>query len=237
MDDLVTALHARISAHTDFLLQADPFCYTEQKHLTEGSSERVYWHYGYMMACKDIAQQIVGLQRQLEQAREENKAALDAMTRVCTPEQINAITGAMLAARSPRGEMSKTITFTVLGQPQPQGSVRAFMVGGKPHLTSDNAKMKPWRQMVGVMALAERPTQDVWAPKHAPVRVRLAFFLKAPAKKRLLPAVKPDLDKLCRAALDSMTGILWVDDGQVVELYARKLYGIPARTDIEVEAI
>jgi hypothetical protein len=26
----------------------------EQKHLYEGSSERVYWHYGYAMALRDI---------------------------------------------------------------------------------------------------------------------------------------------------------------------------------------
>lgn len=28
-------------------------CHESQKHLDEGSAERVYWHYGYMMAMTD----------------------------------------------------------------------------------------------------------------------------------------------------------------------------------------
>jgi hypothetical protein len=27
---------------------------TEQRHLDEGSQERVYWHYGYLVALKDM---------------------------------------------------------------------------------------------------------------------------------------------------------------------------------------
>lgn len=28
-------------------------CKKKQSHLVEGTEERVYWHYGYMMALKD----------------------------------------------------------------------------------------------------------------------------------------------------------------------------------------
>ncbi len=38
---------------------------------------------------------------------------------------------------------------------------------------------------------------------------------------------RPDLDKLCRACLDSLTGIVWRDDAQVVRLEASKDYGAP----------
>jgi hypothetical protein len=31
-----------------------PECQCEQKHLDEGSQERVYWHYGYMVALRDV---------------------------------------------------------------------------------------------------------------------------------------------------------------------------------------
>jgi hypothetical protein len=31
-----------------------PKCFSEQKHLEEGSTERVYWHYGYMVALRDV---------------------------------------------------------------------------------------------------------------------------------------------------------------------------------------
>ena len=71
--------------------------------------------------------------------------------------------------------MPEKISFTVLGRAEPQGSVRAFMIAGKPRLTSDNKKMKPWRQQVGFMALSARPTNDVWAGQHVPVEVTYRF--------------------------------------------------------------
>ncbi len=29
-------------------------CFTEQKHLDEGSAERAYWHHGYLSALRDM---------------------------------------------------------------------------------------------------------------------------------------------------------------------------------------
>jgi Holliday junction resolvase RusA-like endonuclease len=43
--------------------------------------------------------------------------------------------------------------------------------------------------------------------------------------KRLHPTVPPDLDKLIRAVLDAMTAIAYLDDGQVTEINAVKVYG------------
>jgi Holliday junction resolvase RusA-like endonuclease len=43
--------------------------------------------------------------------------------------------------------------------------------------------------------------------------------------KRLHPTVAPDLDKLIRAALDAMTAVAYLDDGQVTEINAMKVYG------------
>jgi Holliday junction resolvase RusA-like endonuclease len=43
--------------------------------------------------------------------------------------------------------------------------------------------------------------------------------------KRLHPTVAPDLDKLIRAALDAMTAVAYLDDGQVTEITAMKVYG------------
>ena len=30
-----------------------PSCFSEQLHLNDGSTERAYWHYGYMVALTD----------------------------------------------------------------------------------------------------------------------------------------------------------------------------------------
>lgn len=45
-------IRRRIKAHREFL-KNDP-CYEEQKHLDSGTRERVYWHYGYMVALLDL---------------------------------------------------------------------------------------------------------------------------------------------------------------------------------------
>lgn len=134
--------------------------------------------------------------------------------------------------------MSDRIEFVVLGKPEPQGSIRAFMVGGKPRLTSDNSKLKPWRQQVGMTALSLRG--DFFASRNQPVKLMVTFYLKPPQKLpkgRTGPTAKPDIDKLIRSVSDALTAILWADDAQVVEIHAHKVYGTPEATKISVEVI
>lgn len=35
-----------------------PRCPSEQRHLDEGTQERAYWHYGYLMALRDMQSSI-----------------------------------------------------------------------------------------------------------------------------------------------------------------------------------
>lgn len=42
-------LDDRIKGLKDWLIEQDPNCFKEQKHLDEGSPERIYWHYGELM--------------------------------------------------------------------------------------------------------------------------------------------------------------------------------------------
>ena len=56
---------------------------------------------------------------------------------------------------------------------------------------------------------------------------RLPEPQRLPRRRRAWPDRRPDLDKLCRACLDSLTGIVWRDDTQVVHLEASKDYGAP----------
>lgn len=130
--------------------------------------------------------------------------------------------------------------FIVYVHPQPQGSAKAFVRGRHAVITSDNVKLKPYRNEVTAVVL--RACNDALAviplaPKHAPVRLTLDFFfsrLPSIPKKRLDVVVKPDIDKLARATLDALTGVLFVDDAQVVHLEARKHYGSPERVEIGV---
>lgn len=51
----------------------------------------------------------------------------------------------------------------------------------------------------------------------------------------VMPAVRPDIDKLARAILDGLTGTVWRDDSQVVALSSvAKVYGEPERLECAV---
>jgi crossover junction endodeoxyribonuclease RusA len=135
--------------------------------------------------------------------------------------------------------------FTVYVRPQPQGSARAFVRNGHAAVTSANAKLKPYRHTVTAVvrqACLDEGLSLPLAPKHVPVGVGMEFFFERPAsipKKRVEMVVKPDLDKLIRATLDSLTGVLFHDDAQVVALtpHPTKQYGSPERVEITITAL
>lgn len=47
-------LDDRIEGLKDWLIEQAPACFKEQKHLDEGSPERIYWHYGELMTLIDL---------------------------------------------------------------------------------------------------------------------------------------------------------------------------------------
>lgn len=112
----------------------------------------------------------------------------------------------------------------VRGIPAPKGSLRAFNnpKTGIPIVTEGRTKpSKTWQ------AAVQFTVQEHWPdpPLEGPVRVWLSFVLPRPKSvKRAHPFVKPDIDKLARAVLDGMTGIVFRDDAQVVSLQANKAY-------------
>ena len=142
------------------------------------------------------------------------------------------------------------VFFIVLGKVEPQGSIRAFPLPAKPgavdqrpkiRLTSTNAKVKPWRQQIGWTAVvAAREAGFELQPQEVPIRIDFIFYLDRPKstkKSRTWPTVKPDYDKLARAATDALTGILWVDDCQICQSTIQKRYGSPARAEFTVRTL
>lgn len=143
------------------------------------------------------------------------------------------------------------IRFVAYGLPQPGGSKRAFPIkrtGGSlgVRVTDDNSKAKDWRSAVAWAARAAHkgPLLD------GPLIVEMRFYrprpkghYKASERARGLnaagvaspyPTTKPDVLKLARAAEDALTGVLWTDDARTVTLVASKLWGEPARVEIEI---
>ena len=113
----------------------------------------------------------------------------------------------------------------IYGDPAPQGSKRVF--NGRVVEASGN-KLKVWRKAIAAAC------QDKVTEEHSlllgPVRVEVEFYLPRPVsvtiKKRPLPIVPPDLDKLLRGLLDGIgqSEVIWGDDSQVVQIDAVKLY-------------
>lgn len=112
------------------------------------------------------------------------------------------------------------IAFAVPGKPVSQGSMRSPRAGVVLH--DKLGELKAWRQIVGLKAL-----QAYHGPVHdGPVQVGLDFAFRTPRKHRgkTLKHTQPDLDKLIRAVLDALTGVLYRDDGQVYYIEATKTW-------------
>lgn len=117
--------------------------------------------------------------------------------------------------------------FWVPGIAKPQGSKRAFVnpKTNRAIIVEDNKGTRDWRTDVRNAATEAIGRGD--RINEGPVVIRLQFTMKRPLStpktKPTPPAVKkPDLDKLERAILDALTGILFADDSQVVALHGTK---------------
>lgn len=135
----------------------------------------------------------------------------------------------------------KQLTFIAYGTPQPQGSTKAFVRGGRAFITSANSKMKPYRHTLTQVATDTMGGIDLpLCPRPEAVEVSIIWTLAKPKstpKRITRPTKKPDTDKLLRAVLDSLTGVAYEDDSQVVRAVAEKQYGAPERTEVTVRRI
>lgn len=125
------------------------------------------------------------------------------------------------------------ISFYVPGTPKPAGSKRAIMnrFSGKAYVIDACEKSRDWKTTVAQVA-SDAYKGDLLTE---PIELQIVFLFdrpqshwgangklraKAPAHKN----TKPDLTKIIRAAEDALTGIIWRDDSQVVEIIARKAF-------------
>lgn len=53
LSDIEDSLRKGADGIDSWLKKVGNSCKTEQKHCEEGTVERVYWHYGYMIALRD----------------------------------------------------------------------------------------------------------------------------------------------------------------------------------------
>jgi hypothetical protein len=58
--DVHASVGRRIDDLVEWLSEHAPRCDSEQAHLRAGSPERVYWHYGYLIALRDLQRLMAG---------------------------------------------------------------------------------------------------------------------------------------------------------------------------------
>jgi Holliday junction resolvase RusA-like endonuclease len=135
------------------------------------------------------------------------------------------------------------IRFTVYGVPVQKGSMKSFTYQlknkatgqpildkqGKPiyraAITHENPRSKNWQQLV-----AEAASRALTAEGQVylgAVRLEVAFFLPRPksiGRRDVAMTKKPDASKLLRSTEDALTGVLFRDDSQVVDVHVTKRY-------------
>lgn len=135
------------------------------------------------------------------------------------------------------------LSFFIPGKAQTAGSKRAFLLkrrdgsfvrrkDGSPivNVVDDNTKSQDWKGDVKRF-VSEEYTGPLLS---ASLEVTFTFWIERPkfhyGKKGLrdsapqYPDRKPDLLKLARAVEDACTGVLWIDDSQIVTELLKKRY-------------
>lgn len=121
---------------------------------------------------------------------------------------------------------------------------KAALTGLRSNVVDANPKASSWKDLVAWSAVDQYKGE----PLHGPLDMELVFVL---ARRKgdygtgknagvlkdtapLHPAVRPDTTKLTRGVEDALTGIVWIDDGQVVNQWCQKRYGDRPRVEIRV---
>ncbi len=131
------------------------------------------------------------------------------------------------------------VTFTTAGRPAPQGSKNRFggeanprVKGYREALSADASIAMAGRPLligpvsVGVIFAFSRPKSHYRAGKHAgSLRANPPRFV----------SVQPDIDKLCRAVGDALSGIVFRDDAQIAVWSVAKVYAETERTLVRVD--
>jgi len=137
--------------------------------------------------------------------------------------------------------MVGSVRIVIPGEPVAKGRPR-FGAGLRPYTPAKTRQAEGIASSAARVAMAGR---DVFA---GPIRVHiLAVFpvAKSWPKSRREDALngkihvtkKPDIDNVAKLVTDAMNGIVWIDDSQIVELEAAKVYGENPRTIVSVNPV
>lgn len=137
--------------------------------------------------------------------------------------------------------MTLRLELAVRGIPVPQGGLVRSPAGGLYHKA--RPALMDWRQAIATEARAAMGSR---ALLDGPVVIRARFTWPRPkshfsSSGGLRPSAPfgkttpPDLDKVGRALMDALTGVVYRDDAQVIRLDASKSYSSAPGVELVIE--
>ena len=127
------------------------------------------------------------------------------------------------------------IRFEIPGKPQ--GKARARTVWSKNahkivSYTPENTMN--YENLIKVCFLQSRPKGFTLI--QSPVQMTItAYYRKAKGNKMIAPMLKPDADNICKCVLDSLNGLAYLDDKQVIDIAIRKCWSVGLNEKVTVE--
>ena len=139
--------------------------------------------------------------------------------------------------------------IVVYGEPVPQGRPKFVRIGNHVH-TYDPEKSRSYKQLVRFWVTQHLKKIDGFKPYENALCVDLTFYLGIPSswtKKRKLEAsqgqIRPtskrlgDADNLCKSVTDAISGLIYVDDSQIVNLGVSKWYSETPRCVLKITEV
>lgn len=131
--------------------------------------------------------------------------------------------------------------FSVPGQPQGKGRAKAFRFGNhvKMHTPEKTVAYENWVKQCALDSVSVG-----FVPTDKPIIANVTMYYQKPKSGSkvvqsgrdlgtIRPTVKPDIDNVLKAIFDSLNGILYKDDTQIVEVTASKFYSDIPRVEVE----
>lgn len=122
----------------------------------------------------------------------------------------------------------KWVHLEFRGEPAAKGEVRRAIWGGHIH---KYLPAKTRNFFADIRAQACQQLEKDFVPLTGALRIAVVFRRQKPKKPKkggeLFPISRPDLSNYIKAIEDALNTIVWEDDAQIFEIFARKEYGTP----------
>ncbi|WP_063697048.1 RusA family crossover junction endodeoxyribonuclease [Pediococcus inopinatus] len=137
----------------------------------------------------------------------------------------------------------KEFTLLISGEPVPQGRPR-FVSRGKFVQTYDPKKSKDYKKLVKQQVKAQFHEDLLSGALNVELKVYRPIQKSITKKERELrlsgahrPTIKGDIDNYFKAVTDACTGLVWIDDAQIVSTQSNKYYSEDPHVELVVKEL